>query len=996
MTRNLIRPLTILLLAFVSATLHAQSSYFQQQVDYKIDVRLDPERGRLHADMRMVYHNQSPNTLTEIWIHLWPNAYKDRKTAWAKQKLRNGASDFYHSKREERGYIDSLAFRVNGEYRRLIPHPEHGDIARLPLPNPLAPGDSVVITTPFRVQVPKSFSRLGRTGEQYQVTQWYPKPAVFDHKGWHPMPYLDQGEFYSEFGTFDVSITVPEHYVVGATGRLVNNPQEQEFMRRREAQSRQLLRSGDVDDLDTPFEPPMAPRQKTLRFVQENIHDFAWFCDPQYFVMTEKARLRSGKEVELIAMFAAHDESDVWTKATQYLSEGVRFYSQIVGEYPYTRCTAVDGALSAGAGMEYPMITVVSAKGGAAVLRETIIHEVGHNWFYGILASNERDFPWMDEGFNSYVEHRAVRLALAEDRKNGAGGRNPLENPESSFNLSKMLTGKVNELGFAYSQGANSNQPLTLHSDEYGHINYGLDVYARMSLVLEYLEKYLGEQLMDECLQNYFKEWGNRHPYPSDMKASFEKTSKQDLSWFFDELLPSADPVRLKMERVELLPDGRLEVEVSNNSAYRLPARLTVLGAKGDTLSQGWLPPFLGKSKTTLLVKGEAKRVVVGTDSELVEPNENNNFNGCSSPALKMGLRISPRYDRRDLNILPAYGYNSRDGNMLGALLYYQPFPKRNLEFHALPMYSLPEERWTGSAGFTLRANQFPYGHALRKLEFRSRGALFADLLRVKHELSFYFAAPRPSRARTSVLTLRTHQLGWREANGDIELADDFRSYYTAADWLYEQDRKVFRWGFRAEVGGRDAGSLRAQIAPQLYWEPCKGYKMNLRLFAGAFLERNSVPLALQYRLSGSFDPFGEEYYLDRRNFLPAGEAPALPLTRETGFWSRQIIEDQGGFRSILLLPGTDRWMAAVNYSLKLPYFVEMFVNYGVQPNAAGKGLDYYDAGVTLRVIDRVLHVNFPIAGSVYGEDTPQTWKQFGQQINFTLQLNEAIKRVQM
>ncbi len=985
-----LRSLLFLMLSpvLITGRLCAQNDYFQQRVDYRIEVRLDPDRGQLHGRVRMTYRNQSPNVLTEIWMHLWPNAYKNRQTAWARQQLRNGKSAFHHSKRSERGFIDSLAFRIDGEFRRALPHPEHIDIVRLPLNKPLLPGDSAIITTPFRVQVPKSFSRLGRTGEQYQITQWYPKPAVFDRQGWHPMPYLDQGEFYSEFGTYDVSITVPEHYVVGSTGRLVNNPTEENFMKQREAQSRQLLVAGGAVK-DKPFEVPAQPRTKTLRFVQEDIHDFAWFCDPQYLVLTEKMFLPSGRHVELLALFNHHGSDRAWSNATQYLREGVQYYSQIVGEYPYSRCTAVDGALSAGAGMEYPMITVVSANGGDEILRQTIIHEVGHNWFYGILASNERAHPWMDEGFNSYVEGRAMELVRQSEGTVPLGYGDGLR-----FQLLSVLMSRTGELGFAYSQGANLNQPLTLPADEYASLNYGLDVYMRMTLLIRYLENYLGREVIDRCLQTYYKDWFNRHPGPADIKASFEKASQQDLSWFFDELLPSADPVRIRLEQVRELETGKWEVVVNNQSGYRLPVRLVALGPQGDTLSQGWLPPFMGKSTTTILVKKRPRRIVAGHDHVLVEPNLQNNASGWATPALKLGTSISPRPNRRDFNWLPAYGYNSRDGNQLGAIFFFQPFPKRGFEFHVLPMYSLLREHWTGSAGFTLRANQFPYGHALRKVEFRSRGALFADLLRVKHAIDFYFASPRPNRPRTSILTLRTHQLGWREADGSLEVANNFKPYYIGADWHYADNRKIWAWGFDVHAGGRNADVLQVQLVPNASWEWAKDFRTSLRIFAAVWAQRKGVPPGIQYALSGGFDMFGERYYIDRRQFLPETEIVDLAPTQETGFWSRQLVGDQGGFRSLLFLPGTDRWMLAFNLSQSLPSNLFLFADYGLQPNARGRGLGYYGSGLGFKVVPDVLHINFPLLGSVYRDDIPQTWKQFGQQINFTLQLNEAIRRI--
>ncbi len=169
-----------------------------------------------------MYKNNSPDTLRFIWFHLWPNAYKNTETAFAKQRERFLNTSFIFSEEKKRGYIDSLNFTIDGIKAEWDYHKDWIDVAKVQLPKSLPPGDNITIETPFFVKLPKVFSRLGHTGKHYEITQWYPKPAVYDHKGWHPMPYLDMGEFYSEFGSFDVKITLPEKYRIMATGDLVN------------------------------------------------------------------------------------------------------------------------------------------------------------------------------------------------------------------------------------------------------------------------------------------------------------------------------------------------------------------------------------------------------------------------------------------------------------------------------------------------------------------------------------------------------------------------------------------------------------------------------------------------------------------------------------------------------------------------------------------------------------------------------------------------------
>ena len=218
-------PMKPAVLAFVILLLTAnrisgQQPYWQQDLRYSITVTLDDRNHSLDGSLTLNYLNHSPDTLRNIWFHLWPNAYKNDRTALSDQLLENGETAFYFSDPADRGYINNLDFRVNGNTARTQDHPSDIDILNVLLPSPLYPGDSVTITTPFHVKLPRNYSRGGHRGQQYSITQWYPKPAVYDAKGWHTMPYLDQGEFYSEFGTYDVKITLPQDYVVAATGEL--------------------------------------------------------------------------------------------------------------------------------------------------------------------------------------------------------------------------------------------------------------------------------------------------------------------------------------------------------------------------------------------------------------------------------------------------------------------------------------------------------------------------------------------------------------------------------------------------------------------------------------------------------------------------------------------------------------------------------------------------------------------------------------------------------
>ncbi|MCD4747003.1 MAG: hypothetical protein K8R58_11965, partial [Bacteroidales bacterium] len=267
--------------AFLSLIKNISSqTYFQQEVNYKIDVSLDDHNHELSAFETIEYINNSPDDLEFIYFHLWPNAYKNNETALAKQKFESGGKRKYFKVEEQRGYIDSLNFKVNGKAIKWEFDPEHIDICKIILNEPLQSGEKIIITTPFHVNIPKGVtSRLGHIEQSYQITQWYPKPAVYDKYGWHQMPYLTIGEFYSEFGSFDVSITLPKNYVVGATGNLMNE-EEQDWLNKKAIGTAQI-KEFDMDDNDF---PPSDKEMKTIRFTENNIHDFAWFADKRFNV----------------------------------------------------------------------------------------------------------------------------------------------------------------------------------------------------------------------------------------------------------------------------------------------------------------------------------------------------------------------------------------------------------------------------------------------------------------------------------------------------------------------------------------------------------------------------------------------------------------------------------------------------------------------------------------------------------------------------------------
>ncbi len=511
-------------------------SYWQQQVDMDLRVSLDEKKHSLSGDVSMLYQNNSPDTLAFIWIHLWPNAYKNDRTAFSDQQFQHRRRDFYYSRESDKGYINQLSFTVNDQIAQTVDHPQHQDIIQLLLPSPLLPGQSANIKTPFHVKLPAIFSRSGHAGQFYQITQWYPKPAVYDRKGWHPMPYLDQGEFYSEFGTFNVEITVPEKYLVAASGNLLREQASDTF--------------------------------KVYTYRQENIHDFAWFAGKDL----EKESMTTtigGKPVTLSVYYKKGKET-VWQNSLNAMKQAVELRTEWIGPYPYDVVTVVESRDAKG-GMEYPTITVVSDLGNTFIRDQIIHHEIGHNWFYGVIATNERLHPWMDEGMNTFYDLRTDSVLMEQTTgKQKKFARQFSDKYAENAMLSTLYKMKI-------------DQPIETHSGQFTSLNYGLIAYNKASQWMQLLEKTMGREKFDLLMRRYYSEWKFKHPYPEDFKALAESVHGDSLDQVFDLLKTKGmlkAPVKKKIALKPLLSvdpaDNNFAIAIAPAIGYNMYDKIQV------------------------------------------------------------------------------------------------------------------------------------------------------------------------------------------------------------------------------------------------------------------------------------------------------------------------------------------------------------------------------------------------------------------------------------
>jgi hypothetical protein len=953
----------------------APKGYWQQEVNYSIDVTLDDKQHELKGTEELQYTNNSPDQLTFLWFHLWPNAYKDNSTAFAKQQLHNGSRKFEFAKAGQRGYIDQLDFKVNGQSAQLAYDPENPDMAKLILPQPLAPGAKATISTPFHVKIPDSFSRFGHVEQSYQITQWYPKPAVYDRKGWHQMPYLDQGEFFSEFGAFDVRITLPANYTVGATG-VLQNPDEQQRLDKL-AEARAVKKTAADFGKDLSF-PASAAETKTLRYVQDRVHDFAWFADKRFNVLKSGVTLPSGRQVTSWVLFTNAD-AEKWVKGLQDLNDALTYYSQWVGEYPYSSATAVDGALSAGSGMEYPMVTVTQPM--------AIIHEVGHNWFYGILGSNEREHAWMDEGVNSYIE---TRIAERDDPQAGQfSGLLKAKSVSAKLGIANLPASALNQVPYQAEASRGLDQPVAgLRADKYGKLNYGIIVYMKTAAALKYLAGYLGQEPFDKAMHAYYDQWQFRHPYPEDMQAAFEASTGQPLDWFFKDMLQNTHHYDAALSDLQVT-DTQIKVLVRNDSPAPFAVPVSTVDAQGKVLETQWTTLISTEDEqdeAQLNFRKEGVDAVV-VDAEYITPELNrrdDRMKVAGSFRRFEPIRIKPlasveRWDQSTINWLPVIGANTSDKFMLGAAFYNSPLVPKQLQYLAMPMYSFNRNELNGIANVNLSV--LP-NSVVRQVVTGLTVQRFERYLKV--EPSITLTLPKSAYNRP--------QHTFRLANTAVKLQDrgnETMSIQTA-EYAVSGGNALQKWGAQVELNqltstisqetnSTNAVLLRAAATYQRYYSAKK--RVSARLFGGRFLD-SSTDFVIG--LSGSPDYRRQTAFLDRQMISHAYTAQI-----------HQTDDRDGAFKAFLPVY-SQKWLSTLNLQAELPVTrLGVFADFGatnerfrIEGKTNSQRL-YYDAGLVVPVIPDIFQLYLPVAGSQYQDGLPNSRQDFTDRIRFVLHLEQ-------
>lgn len=541
------------------------SSYWQQHVNYKMEVNMDVKSYQYQGKQELVYTNNSSDTLRKVYYHLFNNAFqpgsemdmrlqsiKDpdgRMFTKLKESDEKKQSRIANLKPDEIGYLHVTNFKQDGVNAVAK---EVETILEVTLNQPLLPGKSTLLSLDFNGQVPLQIRRSGRNNKEgiaLSMSQWYPKMAEFDFEGWHADPYISR-EFHGVWGDFDVKITIDKNYILGGTGYLQNGNEI----------------GYNYQDSGVKVTIPRQQKTLTWHFKAPMVHDFTWAADKDY--LHDIVQVPNGAKLH----FLYKNNNDIienWKKAQQKTVEIMQFYNSFVGKYPYEQYSVIQGG---DGGMEYAMCTLILGEGTYEGLIGVIAHEMGHSWFQHILASNESKHPWMDEGFTTFIEDTVIYEL--SDKK----GEHPIV---SSYK--------------AYVNLANSGdeQPLSTHADRYDRNKlYSTASYIKGELFLSQLEYLIGRENLLKTIKRFYHDFKFKHPTPNDIKRTAERVSGANLDWYLTDWTQTTNTIDYAIKEVESATDGMQRTGVSLQRIGRTPMPIDVLVEYTDGTQETFYIPL--------------------------------------------------------------------------------------------------------------------------------------------------------------------------------------------------------------------------------------------------------------------------------------------------------------------------------------------------------------------------------------------------------------------
>lgn len=510
------------------------TGYWQQRVEYQIDVRLDDQTHAVQGRVKLKYFNNSPDTMRRGFFHLYWNAFQPNSayTDRAKRMMDPAISKrLVELTPGETGKQEIFSVQQNGGAATFK---VNETILEVELNRPLMPGDYDAFDIAWQGQVPLTVERAGRdnsAGVAYSFTQWYPKMCVYDRFGWHATPHIGR-EFFGNYGSFKVNITLPKKYVVAATGMLKNA---------------NVIGYGYEDEGVTP--PPNYGLVNVWKFEADNVHDFAWVADPEF--VHEKIKARVGLTLHFLYQ-PSREVTPAYKSMKKFAAENLPYIESNFGKYLYPQFTFAQGGQWA---MEYPMLTLIEKNDHDSSMTATAVHEWMHNWFYGMLGNNENDEHWLDEGFASYATSDILGHAM----------------PDSAAMYRRASLDQVVQIADSVFDPAGT--PANYFQQDAW---YSYNAYPKGESFLWQLRYIVGDEAFQRGMLRYHADWHFKHPTGDDFLRIMERASGMELDWYYAGWIKTLHSIDYAVENVQFDGASASKITLKNAGSLPMPAEVLV------------------------------------------------------------------------------------------------------------------------------------------------------------------------------------------------------------------------------------------------------------------------------------------------------------------------------------------------------------------------------------------------------------------------------------
>lgn len=840
--------------------------YWQQEANYTIKASLDAKNHMLTGSETIDYKNNSPDTLTVIHLHLYPNAFREKVSPLIQDYMQGTYRFIVGLPESMRAWLDVKDLKIDGDVAQFT---VDGTILTATLAEPIPPGRPATIEMTFEEKIGPLLGRSGYSGDQFNVAQWYPKIAVYDRDGWHPDQYR-MGEFYGEFGTFDVSITLPAKYVLAATGVPVEGDA---------GWKKNPLRRGGGNPGGTPSggHPGGHPgasaaaedagkpdSMKTVRFRAERVHDFAWVASPSFMVQDT---LYNGYRI--MSFFNPWNRR-TWADTT--LARGMRamrWLERNAGPYPYPQVSIVDCPMRGG--MEYPML----AMNGSAD-EGLVVHELAHNYFYAILANDERAEAWLDEGFAAYAT-----FWNAEEVYGPLGKIDERSFPYSLFPQQRMWDGLGRSIINLHRSGWAERISTPAHEYKNGFSTWP---YVGAPLFLRALRYTVGDESFRAIIRTYVERWQFKHVDEEAFRSVCEEVSGMKLDDFFKQWLHTTKQCDYTLSRFKVKPASTgytADVTIERTGELIMPIALALRLKNGNTVVErlDGAPRTIERSLT---FDSKPVSAAINPENEILDVYRlDNYYPRRKSLALDVPFNTYYPGDSYQYRILPIGYYNDVDGGKAGLRIrgsydnYYKKFTLQGL-------YGFESGKFDFFAAYDTPFRYLGKDATVSAELYKREGRRGASLLLGKIRRTSLFD-PLAKRL-TLGLTYReiddttyvfpyTYEMG-RDITGNIRLEFSPKTDVYASSLLLSYDRSIWGSNFNFEKF-----IVAAKLWPAIRWP--YPVKPNVRLFAG--WASNDPPLQERFSLAGANTLAKERYFWLRsvgawpkdyyNNFHVAGDA---------------------------------------------------------------------------------------------------------------------------